>query len=164
MQYVELKVVSKKFINMGGGDPQKQIEERAAALEQIRKDAEARERSGQYAYQASWNPFPKWVHDVIKTVAGVHKTKARFDDENSVIKVKIEGGRQEYDEFYEKFQKAYATAAGSAPENQAWFEENHVHMTSTPDDELGAMNDLELYQRNAAALPPSRNTASETNK
>ncbi len=157
MQYVEFKITNTKLMQMGGGDPVKQMEERTAYLDKIRADAEARDKAGSYEYKSDWNPFPAWVREIIKGLAIRRSSKARFDDENNVYKVRIGGGRDEYDEFYNEFELLFNTERNAKPENLEWSNENIVHITATADDEVAAMNDLETHQRNAA-LPVSRKT------
>lgn len=160
MQYIEFKIVNTKLMQMGGGDPVKQMEERTAYLDKIRRDAEERDKSGAYQYQSSWNPFPEFVRNIIKTMAAEKNAKCRYDDENMVFRVKINGDRLEFDEFYDDFNKRFAAARDADAENQKWSSENIVHATSSPDDEVAAMSDLETYQR-GAALPASRKTQNE---
>lgn len=148
-QFIEFKIVSTKLMAMSAN-------ERHAYLNKIRTDAEAQDRSGVYVYKEAWNPFPGWLQDVIRMMATANKSKARYDDENSMFRIKIAGERYEFDTFYGEFQKMLSTAVAADPENQKWSSENIVHLTASPDDELAAMNDLELYQRNSSAMPPSR--------
>lgn len=155
MQYIEFKIVNTKLMAMGGGDPVKQMEERTAYLDKIRAEAIEKEKSGGYQYQAEWNPFPKFVREIIKAMAEANHTKAKYDDENDIFRIKIQGERYEYDEFYDEFQKRFSEAKDLTEENSKWSAENIVHVTSTPDDENAAMFDLETYQR-GASLPPSR--------
>ncbi len=158
-QYIEFKVTNLAFMKMGGGDPAKQIEERTKALDEIRKTAE----SGAYQYKAVHNPFPAWLQNIIKGLATSVNSKARFDDENAVYKIKVGGDRSDFDEIYNKFEAQILPIIAGDPEIQKWSDDNRINITSTPDDEMTAMNDLELYQRNAAVLPPGR-TSSEGNK
>lgn len=154
-QFMEFKITNTKFMKMGGGDPIKATEERSKALDEIRKKAE----SAVYEYKPSWNPFPEWLRTLIQEMAADAKSRARFDDENSVYKIKIGGERSDYDDFYDAFSKRFMKVLNDDPAAQTWSADNIVHLTSTPDDELTAMNDLELYQRNAAAVPPGRTTS-----
>lgn len=160
MQYLEFKIINKKLMNMGGGDPIKQMEERTAYLDKIRKEAEEKDKSGAYQYAATWNPFPEFVRNIIKEMAAEKHSKVRYDDENSVYKIRIDGGRMEYDEFYDDFNKRFNAAKDAATDDPEWWKDNVVRITSTPDDEVAAMNDLESHQRNAA-LPVNRKTQPE---
>lgn len=148
-QFIEFKIVSTRLMAMSA-------DERHAYLNKIRTDAETQDRSGVYVYKEAWNPFPAWLQDVIRAMASMNNSKARYDDENSVFRVKIAGERYEFDTFYKEFQKGLESVVAADPEHQKWSSENIVHLTASPDDELAAMNDLELYQRNSSAMPPSR--------
>ncbi len=154
-QFIEFKVVNTKLMNMGGGDPVKQMEERTAYLDKIRKEAEERDKSGKYQYNASSNPFPEWVRNIIKELAVEKRSKAKFDDENSVFRVKIGGGRDDFDEFYNEYDKRINKVLADDKEKNDWFAENFIQVTSSPDDEMIAMNDLESHMR-GMPLPVSR--------
>ena len=151
-QFIEIQVSNERFARMGGGDPIKQREERSAALREIAEKAE----KGGYEYSDNWSPFPKWLRDIIKSMADANRTKAKYDDENSVYKMRIAGDRLDFDDFYAEFKKRTGEFIATDEEAQKWNADNRIHVTATADDEMGAMNDLELYQRNSAALPPSR--------
>lgn len=156
MQFIEVKIKNTRFEKMGDGDIARQMKERTAALNQRAEEVMAQERAGIYKYQGDWNPFPAWLQDLIRAMATESRSKARYDDENSIFRIKIDGDRYEYDQFYAKFSKRFSEAVLADPENIKWSAENEVRVTSSADDENAAMNDLELYQRNSAALPPSR--------
>ncbi len=144
MQYLEFKVINIKLMAMGGGDPLKQMEERSAYLEAVRKKAEAQATSGA-AYDAEWNPFPKWVRDIIKEMAVEQGSKARYEDENAIYRVRLKGGREEYDDFYNDFQARFTAAKDATKESAAWFDENRVHVTATADNEHDALNELDAH-------------------
>lgn len=163
MQFLEFKIVNTKLMAMGGGDPQKQMEERTAYLDKIRKDAEEREKSGSYQYASTWNPFPKFVQQIIKDMAaefGTGKGRAQYNDENQVFKLRVEGGRMEYDEFYDEFNKRFNTAKEANQDDPEWWKDNVVRITSTPEDENTAMDDLASHHR-SAALPGKKKNKSE---
>ncbi len=148
MQFIEFKIVNTKLMVMSDA-------ERTAYLDKIRADAIEQEKSGGYQYKANWNPFPKFIRDIIKSMADENHSKARYDDENDIYRIKIQGERQEYDDFYDEFQKQFLTAKDLTDESKKWASENIVHLTATAEDENVAMTDLEMYQR-GAAVPPSR--------
>ncbi len=152
MQYIEFKIVNTKLMNMSDT-------ERGAYLDKIRADAIEQEKSGGYQYKANWNPFPKFIRDIIKKIAEEKSTKASYDDENSVFKVRIPGERFDFDDFFDEFEKRYLEefnkVKDATPENTKWSAENYIHTTATADNENEAMRDLETYQR-GAALPPTK--------
>lgn len=149
MQFIEIKIRNLKFERMGGGDPVKQMEERSKALEEKRQQ----EAAGGYKYNDNWNPFPSWLRGIIKSVAASHGSKLRYDDENAVFKLQIDGGRFEFDEFYEEFGKMIYKELETNVEAQTWCNDNQVLPTSTADDENLAMEDLKEHHGDKSKKP-----------
>lgn len=145
MQYIEIKIRNMKFENLGGGDPIKQMEERTKALEEIRKKTDEQMKSGSYTYSQDWNPFPKWLREIIKELAEENKAALRYDDENHVFKLNINGSRYEYDEFCDTFEARFNEATIADSEAQKWALENKVLKTGTSEDEVLAMEDLKTH-------------------
>ncbi len=152
MQYIELKVVNTKLMAMGGGDPAKQMAERTAYLDEIRRKAEEAERAGIANYNENWNPFPKPVRDIIKELAAELGGKARYQDENSLYALRIRGGREDFESFYEKFQERFMAARDADPELLKWSQENIIHPTATAENENDALNELDAHHGGNQAL------------
>lgn len=180
MQFIEIKIVDKRFIMMGNGDPIKQMAERSAALREIEEQAKKREMSGAYVYGDVHNPFPNWLVDCIEQAVSEYKTPkekivskikhcirllrhwiygarmtstdtVEYHDENAIYRVAIEGDRSSSERFYSKLEEAIARE--THPLAVEWKSKNHIHVTSTPDNEDVAMRDLELYQRGSGPSP-----------
>jgi hypothetical protein len=145
MQYIEIKIVDKRFLMMGDGDPVKQMAERSAALEEIKEKARQKELSGGYQYGEVSNPFPQWLRVSISSAACDFRSKEIYHDENAVYRVEIEGDRSEFDKFYGRLNEI--VEGNLSADAVEWRSKNHVHVTSTPDDEDEAMRDLESYQQ-----------------
>ncbi len=156
MQYIVFSIINTKLMAMGGGDPVKAMEERAAYLEEIRRKAEEAEKSGAYQYGAAWNKFPVWVRQIIKNMAFDNGSKAIYEDENAIYRIRIKGEREEYDAFYDEFQQRFTAARNAAPENIEWSNENIVHVTSTADDENDALFELDAHHSGQPSQQKSR--------
>ncbi len=148
MQYIELKIVNTKFSKMSDA-------ERTAALDKIRSDA----MTQPYVYQESYNPFPEWAQQIITDFAAQKRGRLKYDDENAVYKIRIDGSRPDFDAFFRECHGKFKEYFDANPDAvKDWFADNYIHITSTPDDEIAAMNDLEAHHRNTA-LPESRKTS-----
>ncbi len=172
MQFIEFKVVNTNLLNMGGIDfradlsqlseaefqefRRKQTEERIAFMNKKAKEDEERSRRGLLPLSMKpFYPFPSWVSMAINELASEEKFKVKFDDENRVYRTKISGDQEVFEsvrkKFYEKLDKALSVEESS----KDWLVENFVEVSSSPDDEMVAMNDLESHVR-GTAVPSSR--------
>ena len=152
MQHVEFQVVdTEQSLRMSFGrnadgslDVARQTKEMTEYMDRLAKVREEQTRLGQPVF-ADWNPFPGWVKAIIKLMGEEYGVKVHFNDENRVYRFKIKGDREEYEDFVADFEQRFNAARQSDPEHVEWSSKNMVRVTSTPDNEMDALSELDAH-------------------
>lgn len=130
MAHYRIYIVDKTYYNMTA-------EERIKALEEVEKKAKEMQING--TPPDTSNPFPDWIQALIKELG-----TAKFDRMNNEYKVITPAvDEDEADEEYAKFKVKMEKLASETPERIQWRDTHHVQVSTTFDDEMKVMDELE---------------------